>query len=121
MLYRSPGYMLGFYNVNTVLGSGDLSNMPAGFEIGMGDMVPLMGGHAWNVANQPSASNPWVAPVWIMGPYDGSIVSFELHFIFLISRYMYWKGIYVHMISTLINSFLDVVHALLLLRRVNLR
>jgi len=119
MLYRS---VPGFFNVNTVLESGDLSNMPAGFVIGLEDMIPLMGGHAWNESNQPSASNPWVAPMWMMGPYDGSIVSFELHVIFLISRYMYWKGIYVHMISTLINSFLDVVHALLLLlRRVNLR
>jgi hypothetical protein len=67
----------GFFNVNTVLGSGDLSNMPAGFVIGLEDMIPLMGGHAWNESNQPSASNPWVAPMWMMGPYDGSIVNYE--------------------------------------------
>lgn len=68
---------LGFFNVNTVLGSGALSNMPAGFEIGMGDMIPLMGGHAWNFTNQPSNASEWEDPVWVMGPYDGSIVYYE--------------------------------------------
>jgi len=96
--------VIGFFNVNTVLGSGALSNMPAGFEIGMGDMVPLMGGHAWNFANQPTSASAWEDPVWVMGPYDGSIVSFGLLFFFKIRAVCEYD-------STLINSFLDMVHA----------
>jgi len=84
--------------------------MPAGFEIGMGDMIPLMGGHAWNFTNQPSNASEWEDPVWVMGPYDGSIVSFELTRLFLKIRAVCEYD------STLVNSFLDVVHALLLLR-----
>ena len=53
--------------------------MPDNFVVGIGDMVPLMGGHAWDVANQPNATagKPWVDPLWIMGTYDGSIVNYE--------------------------------------------
>jgi hypothetical protein len=69
---------LGFFNVNTILGTdGDISNMPDGFKLGMGDMVPLMGGHAWNVADQPNAANPWTEPVTLMGNYDGELIFFE--------------------------------------------
>ena len=51
--------------------------MPDGFAVGLGDFIPLMGGHAWDMANQPNASNPWVDPIWVMGPYDGTIVDYE--------------------------------------------
>jgi len=50
--------------------------MPNGFKFGMGDMVPLMGGHAWNFDNQPNAdTKPWEEPVNLMGNYDGEMVS----------------------------------------------
>ena len=53
--------------------------MPAGFTVDSTAMVPLMGGHAWDFADQPNftAANPWVEPMWIMGPYDGGIVDYE--------------------------------------------
>jgi len=52
--------------------------MPDNFVVGIGDFIPLMGGHAWDVATQPDLSiAPWVDPVWIMGPYDGTIVDYE--------------------------------------------
>lgn len=51
--------------------------MPSGYDLGVGDMIPLMGGHAWDISNQPNASNPWVDPLWIMGPYDGTLVNYE--------------------------------------------
>ena len=52
--------------------------MPENFVVGEGDMVPLMGGHGWDVSNQPNAN--WVEPVWLMGPYDGTIVHYETMF-----------------------------------------
>jgi len=67
----------GFFNVNTVLGTSAVANMPAGFEVPTGDMVPLMGAHAWDVSNQPSATNPWVEPIYLMGSHDGDIAFFE--------------------------------------------
>lgn len=51
--------------------------MPAGFTVDSTAMIPLMGGHAWNFADQPSDSNSWAEPVWVMGPYDGDIVDYE--------------------------------------------
>jgi hypothetical protein len=68
----------GFLNVNTVSfgpDAGKPSNMPDNFVVG--DMVPLMGGHGWDVSNQPNATDPWVEPVWVMGPYAGTIVDYE--------------------------------------------
>ena len=71
----------GFLNVNTIIGGSDagkVANMPDNFAVGLGDFVPLMGGHAWDKANEPNLStNPWVDPIWIMGPYDGTIVDYE--------------------------------------------
>jgi hypothetical protein len=69
----------GFFNVNTIFGTDaeKLANMPNGFQIGLYDMVPLMGGHAWDFDTQPASSNEWVDPIWIMGPYDGTIVDYE--------------------------------------------
>jgi hypothetical protein len=72
--------VVGFFNVNTVLDeNGQPSNMPAGYTVDRDAMVPLMGGHAWDLADQPNftAANPWVEPMWIMGPYDGGIVDYE--------------------------------------------
>jgi len=67
-----------FFNVATIQPSGKLSNMPEGFEFGLGDNVPLMGGHSWNVENQPDlTSGSWEDPIWIMGSYDGAITNFE--------------------------------------------
>mmetsp|Transcript_2103 Transcript_2103/g.3094 ORF Transcript_2103/g.3094 Transcript_2103/m.3094 type:complete len:340 (-) Transcript_2103:195-1214(-) len=72
----------GFFNVNTIISGPDAgkpANMPDGFHVGIGDFVPLMGGHAWDMENQPNAAagKPWVDPVWVMGPYDGTIVDYE--------------------------------------------
>eukprot|EP00979_Chaetoceros_neogracilis_P007873 scaffold1698_cov279-Chaetoceros_neogracile.AAC.32 len=53
------------------------SNMPADFVVGMSDMIPLMGGHAWNPSHEPDSVETWDTPVWLMGPYDGGIVDFE--------------------------------------------
>ena len=57
--------------------TGSISNVPKDFEVGPLDMVPLMGGHAWNVLTQPSKTSPWVDPIWIMSPFDGKITNFE--------------------------------------------
>ncbi len=51
--------------------------MPADFVVGMGDFVPLMGGHAWNPVHEPPSALEWVDPVWIMGSYDFGIVDYE--------------------------------------------
>merc|ERR1711982_221821 len=66
-----------FFNVSTVGASDQPSNMPAGFVVGIADNVPLMGGHAWDLNKQPPSSFEWVEPIWLMGPYDGSIVDYE--------------------------------------------
>mmetsp|Transcript_3416 Transcript_3416/g.4627 ORF Transcript_3416/g.4627 Transcript_3416/m.4627 type:complete len:334 (+) Transcript_3416:126-1127(+) len=67
----------GFFNVNTVLGTSTIADMPAGFEIDPLSMIPLMGAHGWDFSNQPSPTNPWVEPVYMMGSYNGDIVFFE--------------------------------------------
>lgn len=70
----------GFFNAATIMAGPDatkLANMPSGFEYQAGDSVPLMGGHAWDSSQQPSGENPWINPIWIMGPYDGTIVDYE--------------------------------------------
>lgn len=51
--------------------------MPSGFEVPLGDMVPLMGAHAWDISTQPGPNNTWVEPVWLMGTYDGPIIFYE--------------------------------------------
>lgn len=53
------------------------ANMPADYVVGVGDFVPLMGGHAWNPAHEPPSFLEWVDPVWIMGSYDGGIIDYE--------------------------------------------
>ncbi len=53
------------------------SNMPPGFVVGLEDMIPLMGGHAWNPNQEPPSSLEWVNPIWIMGPYNGDITDYE--------------------------------------------
>jgi hypothetical protein len=73
---------LAFFNVGTVIGvqcsaTDQPSNMPADFVVGMSDMIPLMGGHAWNPSHEPDSVETWDTPVWLMGPYDGGIVDFE--------------------------------------------
>lgn len=73
---------LAFFNVGTVIevqrsATDQPSNMPAGFVVGMGDMLPLMGGHAWNPSQEPLSNLEWDTPIWIMGPYDGGIVDYE--------------------------------------------
>jgi len=72
-----------FFDIDysTMLGSGKdgkaVMNMPSSFHVGAGDMVPLMGGHAWDEANQPSPEKPFVDPVWVMGTYDKDIAFYE--------------------------------------------
>lgn len=67
----------GFFNVNTMLGSNQPSNMPNGFVVPASDMVPHMGGHAWDPDQQPADAMSWMEPVWTMGTYDGSVVFYE--------------------------------------------
>jgi len=67
-----------FFNAASVQPTGALSNMPAGFENGLFDNVPLMGGHSWNFAKQPDLKTEnWNTPLLVMGSYDGTIVTFE--------------------------------------------
>lgn len=67
-----------FFNVATVQPSGQLSNMPDGFNFGLYDIVPLMGGHNWNQATQPDLTvEKWSDPFWIMGTYDGTVSNYE--------------------------------------------
>ena len=35
----------------------------------------MMGGHAWQGDQTPSPDNPWINPIYILGTYDGNIVS----------------------------------------------
>lgn len=51
--------------------------MPPGFQVGMTDMLPLMGGHSWNPDQEPASTFDWVEPIWIMGPYDGGLIDYE--------------------------------------------
>jgi len=55
-----------------------VSNMPAGFNVGMDDMVPFMGGHAWDISKQPSPDKPWVEPTLVMGTYANDVAFFEM-------------------------------------------
>lgn len=68
-------------------------NMPAGFVVGIADMVPLMGGHAWDPNSEPPSNLEWVDPVWIMGPYAGTIVDYEpmIPFQFMNGESKEWK------------------------------
>lgn len=80
---------IAFFNVSTISPDDPASiqrafdpdeqpkNMPAGFVVGMADMIPLMGGHAWNLDQNPPSSLEWVDPIWIMGPYNGGIIDYE--------------------------------------------
>eukprot|EP00533_Pseudo-nitzschia_delicatissima_P008737 CAMPEP_0116095088 /NCGR_PEP_ID=MMETSP0327-20121206/9477_1 /TAXON_ID=44447 /ORGANISM="Pseudo-nitzschia delicatissima, Strain B596" /LENGTH=369 /DNA_ID=CAMNT_0003586733 /DNA_START=343 /DNA_END=1452 /DNA_ORIENTATION=- len=78
---------LAFFNVATVgtevsvqrsfNASEPLRNMPADFQVGMADMIPLMGGHTWNPNQLPPSSLEWAKPIWIMGPYDGGLIDYE--------------------------------------------
>ena len=52
-------------------------NMPAGYVVGIADMIPLMGGHAWDLNQVPPSSQEWVDPIWVMGPYNGGIIDYE--------------------------------------------
>lgn len=70
----------GFLNVNTIAvgpDTGKIANMPDGFVVDGEALVPMMGDHAWNVANQPDAGNPFADPVWVMGTHDGRTVFYE--------------------------------------------
>ena len=60
------GCTIAFFNAGTVLNSAtnEISDMPANFTVGLGDMVPRMGGHAWNIDEQPNALT-WVEPIWV--------------------------------------------------------
>jgi len=51
--------------VNTMLGSNQPSNMPNGFVVPASDMVPHMGGHAWDPDQQPADAMSWMEPVWV--------------------------------------------------------
>jgi len=73
---------LAFFNFGKVIdvqrsATDQPSNMPADFVVGLGEMVPLMGGHAWNPSDEPPSFLEWDTPVWVMGPYDGGIVDYE--------------------------------------------
>jgi hypothetical protein len=79
---------LAFFNVSTVVGAGTTVNvqraitdqpinMPEGYRVGIADMVPLMGGHAWNPQQEPPSFMEWMEPIWIMGPYNGNIIDYE--------------------------------------------
>lgn len=52
-------------------------NMPANFVVALDAMVPLMGGHAWDLNKNPPSNLEWADPIWIMGPYNGGLVDYE--------------------------------------------
>lgn len=66
-----------FFNVSMVPGSEQPNNMPEGFVVTPGDMVPLMGAHGWSPAQQPESFLTWDTPIYIMGSYDGEVRNFE--------------------------------------------
>jgi len=70
---------LAFFNVSFVPGTEQPINMPAGYTVGYDHMVPLMGGHSWDVTKQPSLieGKPWINPIWVIGSYAGSIIDYE--------------------------------------------
>lgn len=49
--------------------------MPKGFVVDDSAFVMMMGGHAWQGDQTPSPDNPWINPIYILGTYDGNIVS----------------------------------------------
>ena len=59
-----PLLFIEFFNVDTNIIEGSPANMPPGFEVPPGDLVPLMGGHAWDVDAQPTAAT-WTEPIWV--------------------------------------------------------
>lgn len=64
-----------YFNVKKVFGTDDYSNMPKGFVVDDSAFVMMMGGHAWQGDQTPSPDNPWINPIYILGTYDGNIVS----------------------------------------------
>jgi hypothetical protein len=52
-------------------------NLPANFVVMPGDMVPVMGGHAWDPATQPDSAFNWTEPVMVMGYYDNEFLYYE--------------------------------------------
>jgi len=68
---------LGFFNVNYVLGSTDLSNAPTNFTLLPDHVVPNMGAHMWSPLQEPDDTTSWTEPIWVMGNYDGDIAFYE--------------------------------------------
>lgn len=68
-------YRKAYFNVKKVFGTDDYSNMPKGFVVDNSAFVMMMGGHAWQGDQTPSPDNPWINPIYILGTYDGNIVS----------------------------------------------
>eukprot|EP00532_Pseudo-nitzschia_australis_P015554 CAMPEP_0168269464 /NCGR_PEP_ID=MMETSP0141_2-20121125/14333_1 /TAXON_ID=44445 /ORGANISM="Pseudo-nitzschia australis, Strain 10249 10 AB" /LENGTH=295 /DNA_ID=CAMNT_0008210095 /DNA_START=467 /DNA_END=1352 /DNA_ORIENTATION=+ len=56
-----------FFDWETLPGSTQPRNMPEGFEVDLVAMIPLMGGHFWNMKEQPTNFMSWTEPTWIMG------------------------------------------------------
>ena len=52
-------------------------NTPEGFVVEMTSMIPNMGSHALNPLHFPSSAYEWFDPVWIMSPYNKTIVTYE--------------------------------------------
>ena len=76
LIFHSNKYIsyTAFFNVKTIMGTTNPSNMPEGFDFGPYDVVPNSGTHAWNPTTLP-APGEWEEPIWIMGTYDGGIAS----------------------------------------------
>ena len=69
--------LLAFLNIATVGDTDQPSNMPEGFTVGPEDYVPLMGGHAWSPEQEPASGLEWNDPIWVMGPFDGTVIFSE--------------------------------------------
>ena len=52
-------------------------NTPEGFVVEMTSMIPNMGSHALNPLHFPNSAYEWFDPVWIMSPYNKTIVTYE--------------------------------------------
>lgn len=52
-------------------------DIPPRFLVQMGDMVPVMGGHAWDPATQPVSAYNWTEPVMVTGYYGNQFLYYE--------------------------------------------
>ena len=63
-----------FFNVNYMLGTTEVANMPDNFECGVISGIPGSGIHCEDVASIPATPGDWTVPAFVMGSYDGILL-----------------------------------------------